>query len=55
MNHRQIYTAKVKATCDLQTASEGHSRTIPLSHDADPAYVNSDMLIQPNLSYGVVN
>ena len=54
-NHRQTKAPKVKATHDLEMASEGCSRSIPaLSRDNDPAYTNPDMLMQSNPSYGIL-
>ena len=53
-NHRQTKTAEVKATRDLEMASEGPSRSIPLPQGHDNVYAIAEVPIQRNPSYGMV-
>ena len=52
--HKQANTAEVMATCDLEMASEGPSRTIPLPQGHDHVYANTSVPIKRNPRFGLV-
>ena len=54
-NHRRAKTAEVQATRDLETTSEGPSRSIPLPQGHEHVYANTGVHTKPNPRYGMVN